>query len=187
MDDALRKKFDLTYSENLHKIRHFCYSYIQDPDLCEDIVQDVFITLWGRMEFIDTQKDILPYLITLAKNRCLNLLTKENVRKKYNTRKTSSAKDELNAMALHELSASRLYSAEIESIFSKALESMPPKVKDTYIQIRLNGIRYKKLAEAEQISVKTLERRITIATAILRKSLRDYVDFIVILLATLVN
>ncbi len=59
---------------------------------------------------------------------------------------------------------------------------MSPLVKETYIKIRVEELKYKEVAEKEGVSIKTIERRITIATSILRKYLRDYIKMIVLII-----
>lgn len=186
-DSSINERFNDVYLEYLHKVRHFCFSYIPDEQICEDITQDVFETLWQRRENVKLDESVLPYILIIAKNKCLNILTKNNVHKKYSWRKNSGAKDELNAFALNELTVSKLYSNEINRIYSKALESMPPQVRETYLKIRFDRMKYKEVADIENISVKTVEYRISVATVILRKFLRDYLKNIVIFVTGLVN
>lgn len=182
---TINEKFNSVYCEHLHKVRHFCFSYIQDKEICEDITQDVFETLWQRRESVVLDSTVLPYLLVIAKNKCLNALAKDKVKSKYTWRRSNSSKDDINSFALNELSVSKLYSEEIRKIYSDALDSMSPLVKETYIKIRVDKLKYKEVAEKEGVSVKTLERRITIATSILRKYLRDYIKIVVLLLTSL--
>ncbi|MBQ3521644.1 MAG: hypothetical protein IJA38_02315, partial [Bacteroidales bacterium] len=135
----------------------------------------------------DLDNDILPYLLIIAKNKCLNAIARVNVKKKYTQRKNSSSRDDINSFALNELTVSNLYSKEIRQIYIQALESMPSPVRQTYLKIRVERLKYKKAAEIENVSVKTIERRITIATSILRKFLRDYIKIIVLITSGLFN
>lgn len=182
---SITEKFNSVYCEHLHKVRHFCFSYIQDKEVCEDITQDVFETLWHRREHVVLDSTILPYLLVIAKNKCLNALAKTDVKRKYSWRKNNSTKDDMNSFALNELTVSKLYSEEIHKIYTKALDSMNPLVRETYLKIRVEQLKYKEVAENENVSVKTIERRITIATSILRKYLRDYIKMIVLIITGL--
>lgn len=182
---TIQEKFNRVYCENMHKVRHFCFSYIQDMEICEDLTQDIFETLWKRKEYVNLDENILPYLLIIAKNKCLNTIAKSNVKLKYRQRKESSSKDDINSFALNELTVSKLYSEEIRKIYSNALDSMSPLVKETYIKIRVEELKYKEVAEKEGVSIKTIERRITIATSILRKYLRDYIKMIVLIITGL--
>ncbi|MBQ7773033.1 MAG: RNA polymerase sigma-70 factor [Bacteroidales bacterium] len=186
-DLSINSRFNEVYLKYLHKVRHFCFSYIPDKQICEDITQDVFETLWQRRENVKLDDSILTYILIIAKNKCLNILTKNNVHKKYSWRKNNRAKDELNAFALSELTVSKLYSNEISRIYSKALEQMSPQVRETYLKIRFDRMKYREVADMEKISIKTVEYRISAATAILRKFLRDYLRNIVIFVTGLVN
>ena len=112
-------------------------------------------------------------------------LRKSDVKRKYFWRKNNSAKDDINSFALNELSVSKLYSKEINQIYTQALNAMPEIVRETYLKIRVEQLKYKEVAQMENISVKTLERRITIATSILRKYLRDYIKIIVLIISGL--
>lgn len=184
MDKLLYKKFDEIYTKHFNNVCYFCTSYLDDAELGKDVAQEVFVSIWDRMEKIDTDSYMLPYLITLAKNKCINILTKEKVRKKYNTSRALNMMDEVNAFALHEMSASNLYRKEIGMIYEKALSKMPKKTRETFVQIRIHGSKYKELAEKQNISVKSLEYHITQATLILRKNFRDYLKILAVIVTT---
>ena len=50
---------------------------IKDPVIAEDIVQDVFITLWEKRHTIDPQQDIGGWLIVISHHRTIDQLKRK--------------------------------------------------------------------------------------------------------------
>lgn len=166
--------FEKIYSENLHKVRFFAYNYLQDFDLAKSIAQEVFIAVWENWETIDFEREILPYLLTLTKNRCLNILRQKKVCQKYNDFSMKCNNNTLNYLALLDKSSTSLNSREIESLLKESLDSMNHKVRRTFILNRFRGLTYKDISEIEGVTIKAVEARIMSALKTLRIKLKDY-------------
>lgn len=55
------------------------YRYMQRQDEAEDVVQDVLMKLWQLREKLPPDKQLLPFLLTVVRNQCLDRLrAKEN-------------------------------------------------------------------------------------------------------------
>lgn len=60
----------------------FIYGYVQDIGLAEDVLTDVFMTLYYKRSFKEQDDASLKtYLYTIARNKSLNLLKKQKRRK----------------------------------------------------------------------------------------------------------
>ena len=55
-----------------------------DNSLAEEIVQDVFVTVWERRETLDKDKSFGNYICTIAKSRLLNTYKHRMVESLYN-------------------------------------------------------------------------------------------------------
>ncbi|GAB5519371.1 MAG: RNA polymerase sigma-70 factor [Rhodothermales bacterium] len=54
-------------------LRYVC-SIVRDNELAHDLVQDVFVMLWGLREGLDPSQPLKPYLYRMARNRALRHL-----------------------------------------------------------------------------------------------------------------
>lgn len=172
--NALVEKFENVYRNNLHRLRHFANSYMGDFEVSKEIVQDVFMGIWDNLEVIDWDREMFPYLMVLTRNRCLNHLKHNAVRKKHGSFITGHTKESLNIAALEHDSSIALYGKEINELLNEAIRNMPDKIHGTFINSRIKGLRYDQIAEMENISIKTVEYRISVALKIIRKALKEY-------------
>lgn len=173
--------FEDTYRCHLKKVEFYACNYLGDRTEARNVAHDVFMTLWENLERIDTQKDILPYLIVVAKFKCMNILRKRSYHKKYRDRKSEKyLRDMLAYEALNDYTSTQLYSSEIMELVAQSLEQMPEAVKSTYVLSRERNLKNHEIAELQLVSVKTVEYRINCALKILRKNLRDYPVYTII-------
>ena len=163
------------YKAHLHKVVYFANSYLCDIVASHDIASEVFTTVWENRSTIDFSIEILPYLMTLTKNNCLNRLKRMKIEERYKSvTRQNSEKIYLNYRSLSEISNLKIFSREIETILYDTLEKMPVKIKNTFILSMFRNMKYYEIAEELDISKKTVEKRIAEALRILRVSLKDY-------------
>ncbi|MCG6189329.1 MULTISPECIES: RNA polymerase sigma-70 factor [Maribellus] len=61
----------------------FAEKYIADKSICEDIVQDVFISFWERQNVFLNIKALKAFFYKSVRNSCLDYLKHQKVEKKY--------------------------------------------------------------------------------------------------------
>ncbi|MDP3453149.1 MAG: sigma-70 family RNA polymerase sigma factor [Bacteroidales bacterium] len=174
-DIDYRKVFEEIYATNLHKVQFFAYNYIHDWESAKSIANEVFTSIWNNRTKIDFNREMLPYLIVVTRNRCLNLLKKQKTERKF--LKYSGdliTESELNYLSLDNPSSTILYSKEIKKIFQESLILMNDKIKNTFCLNRFGNLNYEEIAKLEGVTVKTIEYRISVALRILRKKFKDY-------------
>ncbi len=170
--------FEKIFKENFTKVQHFVYSYLKDREAAENVAQEAFMRLWNNWDNVDTSSDLLYYLLTIAKNYSLNLLRKQNYQRKYIETKSTQFSYLVNYGALRDLNPNTIYTWDIQRIMENALQELSPAERETFT-LRLNGRKSnKEIAAIQNISVKTVEARITKTLKILRKHLNDYLPFI---------
>lgn len=169
-----KQQFETIYTLHYHKVRYFAYNYLRDHEVATDIAQDVFETLWDTCDKVNLDIDIVPYLITLAKNKCMNILKRREVQRRYDRLSNMAEIDSLNGATLQELTASKLYSNEIERLYVISLGQMSDKTKETFLLNKEKGLKYREIAIEQNISMKLVEYRIMSALRIIRKNLKDY-------------
>ncbi len=179
VDKDLSKElfFEEAYNRYSGKVYFFVNSYIKDSVQANDIVQDVYMTLWEKIDSLNNSGEVYPYLLVMAKYRCLNLLRKIKYQQKYSLEKKLNTSD-ISIMALQGNSLGNLYSKEVEKLYLSAIESMPQKVKETFLFSRKQLLKNREVAALQNISEKTVEYRLSCAYKVLRKALGDYFFYI---------
>lgn len=75
--------FNDFFKENFAVFSSFAFRYIPDPDVCEDIVQEVFITFWQQKKVFSNIISVKAYFYTLIRNMCLNHIKHDLVKQRY--------------------------------------------------------------------------------------------------------
>ena len=177
-------KFEDIYLSYFSKMKYFAREYVISDADAENIVQDVFMDLWENKELLTLQINLLAYLFTSIKNKCLNHLRHQIVKQE-----TASLLQEEYAITLrmnfNSLDAfdQRLFSEQdIEHVIAKALDALPGKCKDIFIMSKIEGKKQKQIAEELNISINTVETQMGIAYKKLRTELKDYLPLFLFLL-----
>ncbi|MEG0892051.1 MAG: sigma-70 family RNA polymerase sigma factor [Bacteroidales bacterium] len=172
------ENFEKIYALHFYKVRYFAYNYLKDEELATDVAQEVFIKIWEASNKPDYTKDVVPYLITIAKNICMNILKRRKIKQRYDNFSQNSIMETINSESLHELPISVLYSNEVEKILVGSLNEMSPSIKETYLLNKVKCHKYKEIAQIQNISIKTVEWRIASAMRILQKRFKDYLPLL---------
>ena len=156
LDD--QKSFKQLYQLLFFKLYQFAYSFVQSKESAEEVVNDVFLSVWQKRKTLDTINNINVYLYVAVKNASLNYLRKNNLH-------IPLSLDDLVTYHLR-ISAnpeSIMITREMESSIRKAIELLPPKCKIIFKMIKYDGLTYKEVAAILGISVKTVDTQLYIA------------------------
>ncbi|WP_051539083.1 RNA polymerase sigma-70 factor [Prolixibacter bellariivorans] len=142
-----------------------CLWFCSDYGLSEDIVQEVFFKLWTDKGRIAIETSVKAYLYQMVRNTSLNYLKHKNVIKQYEI----ANKDESNYIgeSLDELLIGKELNAKIQA----AIEKLPTERRKVFLLSRMDGLKYKEIAEKLNISIKTVENQMGKALSTLRTEL----------------
>lgn len=171
--------FEECYKGNFHKIRSFVQGYLHDYDSAKCVAQETFVVLWENRERVDFNESLLPYLFFIAKNKSLNILNKEESKRKYCNYSIEHTRETLDISALTHSSSTSVYTKEIQDITLKTINRLPDKVRETFLLCREKNMKYSEIALEQNISVKTVEYRISMALKEFRRDLKDYLPFFI--------
>ena len=175
----LKEDFEKLYKLYYPKMFAFAKNYVPANEYAENIVHDVFLTLWERKEEIEISFTLTTYLFTLVKNRCLNFLRHKLIEEEYN----SQMKEELGfkLYALEAFDYSYQSEEELQEIIRRALDTLPERCREIFIKSRIEGLKYKEISDELGISVNTVENQMVTALKKLRVALKDYLPLLLFL------
>jgi RNA polymerase sigma-70 factor (ECF subfamily) len=166
--------FKEVYMQYFHKVKYYAMQYLDNVEEAEDIAQETFFELWRRRSDIDVSLSLSSYLLTAARNKCLNVLRDRINKARKHGDYAVEKKASLDYSALCDQSAERLLSSELEWKIKNSIDMLPPKTKEVFLMSRQNELSYAKIAEKMNISIKMVEYRMMQALKILRKYLKEY-------------
>jgi RNA polymerase sigma-70 factor (ECF subfamily) len=143
----------------------YASKYIEDIDVREDIIQDVFVSFWMKKKSFPNIFAIKSFLYVSARNACLDYLKHSKVVEKF--RITSLSSDENSESVMDEIIRKEAYS-EIYGEINK-LPEMGRKV--LLLAMRENS--NEEIAEILNIAITTVKTHKARAYKVLRKSLKE--------------
>ena len=155
-DQQAFKELYLVYFDRLYK---FAFSILHSSEFAEEAVNDVFLNIWQKRSSLKNIESLKNYLFISTKNTSFNYLSK--FRKERNT----TLDDVLVRFEIDELTPeTAFFTAEIRKEIEQAINQLPPKTKLVFQMAKVEGLKYKEIAQILDISVNTIDNHI--ATAI---------------------
>ena len=141
------------------------YNLVKDRSVCEDIVQEVFISLWQRRAKLQIKVSLKSYLYTSTVYKVYDHFSKNK----------KMAKNELFDNFENKIETSnpetKLMHEELIHLLDSIIDTLPDKCKEVYKLSRENMLSNKEIAEQLNISQRTVEGHISKALKILKESL----------------
>lgn len=175
MSNVIVNSFNEIYTSYYKKPFFFAKSYVHDDLAAEDIASESLIKLWEKLktEKIDY---IEPLLLTILKNKALDYLKHEEVKRTAFESMVDWHQQELSIRisTLESCDPNEIFSDEVESIIRETLKLLPEQTRRIFLLSRFENKSNKEIAEQMGISIKGVEYRISKALKALRITLKDY-------------
>ena len=183
-DQREEVRFEDIYLSYFSKMKHFAKEYVILDEDAENIVQDVFVELWENKKMLNMHMNLIAYLFTTIKNKCLN-----HLRHKLVVQETASKLQEeytislrMNLDSLDAFDNNLFSDQDIEKIISRALDTLSEKCRTIFIMSKIEGKKQKEIAQELNISINTIETQMGIAYKKLRIELKDYFPILLFIL-----
>lgn len=180
--------FHYLYTEYYASLCIYANNFTRSKELAEEIVQDIFIELWEKQGFIKINSSLSSYLFVSVRNGCLNHLKHLLVVNKFNdyyTQKLNEAQDFYTIT--QETGDSLLIAQELEEKINKEIELLPEKCRQIFLMSRVDCLKHKDIADKLGVSINTVHRQTSIALERIRKSLKDFLTLLLLLLGIFIR
>ncbi|WP_299550584.1 RNA polymerase sigma-70 factor [Seonamhaeicola sp.] len=161
-----KKAFDYIYNTYYDSLCLYIFSFSNNDTIAEDIVQEVLLKLWERRRKLNIHTSLKAYLY-----KSVYYLYISHYRLKM---KTNNQLEELRLNVVNDIIEKDDDFIEQKLIkLRTAIEALPPKRKEVFLLSKIQGYKYREIAEALDISVNTVEVHISRSLKFLRKKLID--------------
>jgi len=164
----LRKSNKDVYRALFHQyyplLAKFAQRYVYDAEACEDLIQDVFATLWEKREALEI-KSIKAYLYTAIKNKCLGYIRHFDVRDKHEVFLIEAYMESAGELEINE---------ELTNRIKKCLADLPERMRDIFERKYVIGHTANDIAEDLDISINTVNTQLKRAKNKIRTELLQY-------------
>lgn len=158
-----------------HKLCVYAFSLSHDHDNAEDIVQDVFISVWQQRHKLKADFSIQGFLYKLVYNKFI-----DDYRKKKSVIVLEKKYIEALDTIVEDVDETRL--EKLIGLVKVEIQQLPPKCKQTFLLSKQDGLTNFEIAEYLNVSIKTVEAQMTKSFSIIRKKVGDKMQGILFLL-----
>lgn len=170
------EQFEDIFKSHFKDLVAYAFGILKDQQDAEDIVQEVFFSLWKRKNSLAIESTIESYLFSAVKHGCMNRFRNEKVKTSY--KNSIKPEDKLINMTPY----NHLINKELESLIASSLADLPSKSLKIFNMNRYDQKKYREIAEEMSISLKTVEAHISRVLKHLRLKLDRYMIIVFIIL-----
>lgn len=174
LQESDRQAYKQLFLKYYSSLCEYASQFIRDED-AEELVQDLMMYIWESREYLVIQESLKSYLFTATKHRCLNAIKKKLYHKQVHSLLYERLKDQFENPDYYMIN-------ELSENIQKAISELPENYRETFELSRFGEMTNAQIATYQNISIKTVEYRITQALKILRVKLKDYLSLLAFLL-----
>lgn len=167
--------FDLLYEKYAGKLYTFGLKYLRSVSETEELVQSVFLKIWGNHKNLKKELSFKSYIFTIAYNEMCNLFRERSYHQKFidetrqeDSKSSSDIEDSIDLQIVME---------RVQQIVDK----LPERQKTIFLKSREEGKSTKKIADEVGLTPGTIDNYLSASMKIIRSRLRKE-NFTVLLL-----
>ncbi len=144
-----KEAYQLLFDTYFERLFLFASNFVFIDDVANDIVQDVFISLWEKSDSLDVNSSLKSFLYAMVRNRCINYIRDMKV-------------EDRNKRLFLE---AHIYSDTIDAIEDEDLleeirafiNELPEQCREIFKLRTMYGYKYTEIAEEMDVSVDTVK------------------------------
>lgn len=170
--------FDTLFRATYPGLVRLAYRFVGARDTAEEIVQEVFLSLWRRRDELDPQSLAHAYLYTSTRHAAVSWLRRARLER------NAQCRDDVIGGATHGSpganAAEALELSELNLAIERAIEGLPKRCRLVFTLSRREHLSYAAIAAALGLSVKTVEAQMARAFRHIRTSVSPYLGALVL-------
>lgn len=170
--DAFRELYDLFYL----KVYRFSGYIIKTEEIKEEVVSDVFFSIWQNRKNLEKIENIEAYLYTITRNRSLYYVNKS-------IKESTTSIDQLSIgfVENEDNPEEMIITQELREEINKAVNELPERCRLIFLMAKEEGLKYKEISEILSISEKTINAQMVTAIKKLSEALRKYLYLLILI------
>lgn len=168
--------FEFVYHRYKSRIAGSILRMLKDPDLVDDLLQELFIRLWEHRSTIDPDQSIKAYLFRVAENLVYDAFRR-------------IAKDKRAQERIFDLiteigceAEEQIFAQEERRAIEAAIAMLPPKRRKVFMLCKLESKSYEEVSLLLNISVSTVNDHIYKANQFLRQYLSNHIAYLLLII-----
>ncbi|MBT1697924.1 RNA polymerase sigma-70 factor [Fulvivirgaceae bacterium PWU4] len=158
-ETAFRQIYD-QYAPAIYRV---ATRYFQSAELAEDLVQEIFSSLWLKREEFCRVQEFRFYLFTMAKNLAITYLKKM-------ARQSLVNQEFSDRQGIDSTNFDRY-----EELLQQAVAQLPPQQKQIFNMAKVNGMSHEHIARQLNLSPSTVNNHMVAALKFIRQHVPRYI------------
>lgn len=172
---ADEKAFREVYDRHWKVVYLAAVRYIHSPDLAQDVVQEVFFTLWNRRERLQHIQSLEAYLATMTYHQVYAMLrkwaTETKSRKVYSENLEYAVDNTDFAVRAH----------QYEDMIEVLVDKLPSQQKLVFKMSRRDGMSHEAIARELNLSQRTVKNHMVRALQFLRQNFINHLGILLLM------
>lgn len=154
LKEGNKEAFDVIYEKYWNRLYLYLVKAIKDDDEAEDIIQEVFFSLWKCRNSLGHINSLGAYLFSCVRYGGIRYI-RNNIKK-------NDFKESWNHFFCEEddLPEQQYATKELSVIVYNEVDKLPSKMREVFVLSRTEELSYKEIAEKLNISDKTVKKQI---------------------------
>ena len=149
----------------------FAYTYLQDWGEAEEVVQEVFITVFEKMDTFEGRASIKTWLYQITANRCKDIL-----RSSYKIRSIVTDNIQLFVKDNHQSTEDEFYQTEDSNQLAQLILSLPIKYREIIILYYYDELNTEEISKLLEVNNSTIRSRLQRGRLMLKEKLKGGVN-----------
>jgi RNA polymerase sigma-70 factor (ECF subfamily) len=167
LKDGDIKAFELIFSKYKGKLYFFTLGYLHSATETEEIIQNLFVSLWENRHTLEEELSLRNYLYKAAINRVYNYFKHQAVKQKY-----------FDHLAIEETLAEdhthqHIYYNELKGTVETLIGALPFRQQMIFKLSRQEGLSHQEIADRLGLSVRSVENQIYRALRYIKEHLNE--------------
>ena len=163
--------FKIIYDQYWLALFQYAFNVLNDKTVCEDIVQQVFVSLWQKNENLEIE-NLSAYLFRAVKFQILKHLRNGKI--------TQQHLDQITFLASYNDIEEKLVAKDLESQLKKLIGQLPERCRHIFTLSRFEHRTNQEIAQHLGLSIQTVKNQISKAINYIRQEMPN--NFLVALL-----
>jgi RNA polymerase sigma factor (sigma-70 family) len=159
-----KEEFKVLFDNYFDSVRNYLFYRGAEKEQASDLAQEVFLRIWEKQLDMDP-KTALRLLYKIAGDMFVSHYRRERLAMNY---RLSLKNDSVDFSPEDQLQYNELFIN-----YTKALASLSEKQRTVFLMAKMEGLKYHEIAERLNLSVKAVEKRMSITLAHLKKALLE--------------
>lgn len=173
--------FEMLFKEYFKALSVYAKKYLNDLDLAQDMVQEVFVKFYEQRNTITVHTSLKALLYQSVRNRCLDYIRSQQTRSAHHDNILTLSKGaDIDAVDYME-------QVELEEKIHRAITGLPDQCQVIFKLSRLEGKRNQEIADELNLSKRTVETQISNALKRLRKDIFSYLKVLIIMVLEFIS